>query len=116
MKRHLYHAICLLIFFAATYGFLAEIRSSGVNLAHYDKALHFLVFFCLTALLQWSYRPRLWQSLLIMSVYGVAIEFLQQYLTSYRQAELLDWISDITGVLAFYLCYFAIKKWRNRPL
>lgn len=114
MKRHLYHAICLLLFFVATYGFLAEVKSSGINLKNFDKALHFLVFFSLTALLQWSYKPKLWQGLLIMAAYGVAIEFLQQYFTSYRKAEFLDWVSDVTGVAAFYLCYFAVKAWRNR--
>ncbi len=113
MKRHLYHAICLLVFTAATFGFLTEVKSSGINLNQYDKALHFLVFFCLTAMLQWSYKPRLWQAALIMACYGVAIEFLQNYLTSYRRAELMDWTADLVGVAVFYLCYFAVKKWRK---
>ncbi|KKL00704.1 hypothetical protein EIK76_15140 [Rheinheimera mesophila] len=114
MKRHLYHAICLLVFTAATFGFLTEVKSSGINLNSYDKHLHFLIFFCLTALLQWSYKPKLWQAVVIMAAYGVAIEFLQNYLTSYRRAELLDWVADILGVAAFYLCYVAVKAWRHR--
>ncbi len=116
MKRHLYHAICLLVFTVATFGFLTEVKSSGISLNRYDKHLHFLIFFCLTALLQWSYKPKLWQAVVIMAGYGVAIEFLQNYLTSYRRAELLDWVADITGVAVFYLCYFAIRSWRNRSL
>lgn len=114
MKRHLYHAICLLVFTGATYGFLMEVKSSGLNLNSYDKHLHFLIFFFLTALLQWSYKPKLWQAVVIMAGYGVAIELMQQYLTSYRRAEFMDWVADVLGMAAFYLCYFAVKKWRNR--
>lgn len=114
MKRHLYHAICLLVFIAATVGFLTEIKSSGISLNRYDKHLHFFIFFCLTALLQWSYKPKLWQAVVIMAGYGVAIEFLQNYLTSYRRAELLDWVADLAGVAAFYACYFAVRTWRKR--
>ena len=114
VKRHLYHAICLLVFTAATYGFLTEIKSSGINLGHYDKALHFMIFFSLTALLQWSYRPKLWQAVLIMAGYGVAIELLQQWLTTYRTADFFDWVADIIGVTSFYICYLLIKAWRSR--
>ncbi|WP_337880431.1 VanZ family protein [Rheinheimera sp.] len=114
MKRHLYHLICLVGFAAVTYGFLAEMKNSGLNLNQYDKHLHFTIFFALSALLQWSYKPKLWQAVLLLASYGVAIEFLQQSFTRGRKAELWDWVADLCGVAAFYLLFYIWRIWRIR--
>ena len=46
-------------------------------------------------------------------IYGILIEFLQEYFFPPRSAEILDVLADLFGSLVAYfsaLCYFCIRK------
>lgn len=75
-----------------------------------DKAHHIFAFIVLSLLLQLSHKLSYLWHFLLLSFYGVFIEFSQLFAVQ-RSAELLDILADIVGVSAglfiFYIfCYF----------
>ncbi|KYJ87467.1 VanZ family protein [Sulfurovum riftiae] len=69
-----------------------------------DKWTHFLAFAVLTLLLRLSYRVSSFQTLFLLSFYGVFIE-LSQYFTPNRCAEMLDVVADMIGIGIGLLLY-----------
>lgn len=74
----------------------------AVPVANSDKGLHFLAFYTLALLLDFSF-PRIRFGLfkiLILISYGILIEFIQSFIP-YRSAELADLFTDIVGICAY---------------
>jgi VanZ family protein len=81
-----------------------------------DKFNHILAFVVLTivARLAWP-RVRIWIPVLLLSLYGAAIEALQGIPTLHRDADLRDWVADSLAialgvVIAQFLIYFCTKR------
>lgn len=89
-----------------------------------DKIAHALLFFVQTGLLLWELNCRSFTSssisvgrLFLWSVslpflYGVLIEFIQNYLP-YRGAEIMDLLFDLMGSLAAFVCLILILIWHE---
>ena len=74
-----------------------------------DKILHFGAFFLLIFLLDRSTTiPYIYHIVLIifLVIFAVSIEIIQSFLP-YRSAEMLDFVSDLSGILVYL--YFAPK-------
>ncbi len=78
-----------------------------------DKLIHIFVFFAFAVLIDLSSVRKpfwLWKALPLL-IYGMCIEIMQYYVPA-RSFSILDWVSDLTGVLL----YFSAKKlltWLN---
>jgi VanZ family protein len=98
------------------------------SIPYIDKIVHFLLFFTFGSLYileNWlissrkRYKP--WGTflniLLLIAVFGGLIELIQQDMTTYRSAELKDWLFDMTGAVTsllvswiYYLRHFRGKN------
>ncbi len=85
-----------------------------------DKIVHFLMYFGLTCILIFDYyrhKNRKSQTYLILiclvspTLFGGIVEIIQGVFCDTRSAEWLDWLSDITGVVAGW--YFMKLALRN---
>ena len=104
MSQRFYRWLCLLCFFLATAGFLAELNGHkiGDGFAHLDKVAHFAIFAALTALLWKGFKLKPLIAFLLLGSYGGAIELAQHYFTR-RNGDWWDLLADVAGVLSFYL-------------
>ncbi len=75
----------------------------------WDKAEHGLAFAALAwlALLVWPARPL--RLLLVLLVFGGAIELLQAA-TGWRSGEWADWLADGIGLVCGWLCWLVIHR------
>jgi VanZ family protein len=88
-----------------------------------DKLLHGLAF---TLFMLWFGALRrqrgVWQVAVALCVYGLGIELLQA-MTTYRQADPLDFVADLCGVLLGWVLGWAglrrwpeiLERWLARP-
>ncbi len=104
------YPLSLLCAAAICYLCMKRISLSGFRLflfPHYDKAVHFLMYFVL-CLLVWGERLRsrgaedgrgrwLW-TVAVPVALGGAIELAQEYLTTYRSGDWTDLAADALGV------------------
>lgn len=103
----------LLIFVVCTMDTSAVAKVKWFKLPHTDKAVHFILF----AIFAWLLKKiisRPGPVLIIASVYGLLIEFYQQYFTSVRSAEAADWMADtigaLIGIMLFNRFHPVVKK------
>lgn len=92
----------LLAVIFASFLFLKQGGHSGISFQHADKVGHFVIFFSLALLLDLAFQFSVKKSLIILSAYGVLIEFMQSFLP-YREASLGDVIADVFGVAVYLL-------------
>ncbi|MEP7251177.1 MAG: VanZ family protein [Ginsengibacter sp.] len=88
---------------------------------HFDKLVHLGLFAILVFLfgfpffgykLSTSKRIRyvLW-IMILASLFGLSIEFIQKYFVTGRTFDLLDWAADSLGaIIAFFYCRYRIEK------
>lgn len=78
-----------------------------------DKAVHLLAFFALALLADFSWPARAFDApkILLLLLYGVAIEF-TQYFLGYRYFSLLDLGADAAGLLLYTVI---VPLLRNLP-
>ncbi len=74
-----------------------------------DKSIHFIAFAVLTLLLRFAYSITWFQTLLLLFIYAVFIEF-SQYFTPNRSAEFLDVVADVIGIGIGLLFYPFIQR------
>ena len=77
----------------------------GASVPYIDKLLHFSAFLILTFFMDLSTKePLLFNkiALIFLISYAFLIE-LVQYFLPYRSAEVLDFISDLSGILVYLL-------------
>ena len=101
------------LFFIVTFLFIsysAFVPSDATSsIPHIDKAIHLIAFLVLSFLLDLSIKNPLNTSknvIFFLVAYAGSIEIVQYYLT-YRSAEILDFLSDLLGILVYL--YFAPK-------
>lgn len=76
-----------------------------------DKFEHMLAFFVLTlvARLAWP-RSRAWLAVVMLSLYGAAIEVLQMIPALHRDSDWRDWAADTTAIaLAMLVAQFLVR-------
>ena len=81
----------------------------GAPVPNIDKLFHFTAFLILTLFMDLSIKKPLLSNkaaLIFLISYAFLIE-LVQYFLSYRSAEILDFVSDLLGILVYL--YFAPK-------
>jgi len=93
---------------------------------YFDKWVHAGLFGMLTILFSWPFRKmypaqhNLFISIAVLSLlYGIAMEYVQEYLTTDRDFDYLDMIADGFGCLVGYFVtrFLIAKVWsKNKPL
>lgn len=86
---------------------------SSSRVPHFDKLVHFGAFFVLAFTFHRAFPIPLWAGILVLTLYGVAIEIAQS-LTPYRSAEIMDLVADAAGVVSYYLVHWVYQTWRQR--
>lgn len=93
-----------------------------INIPHFDKVVHFCMFFGLTAVLFFENRKslkstgRLLLVAFISFMYGVLMEVLQTTLTLTRTGDVFDALADLTGVITLLLLWIWIKPFKPREI
>jgi len=95
---------------------------------YFDKWVHAGLFAMLTFLFSWPFRKlypvqhRLFVSIAVLALlYGIAMEYVQKYLTTDRDFDYNDMLADGFGCLVGYIAarYLVIRinlKEKNKPL
>ena len=121
MERKLYFLIAIALTIAITVGSLITIEKvvELPSVKFFDKFLHVSAYFLLTFSWMFSfYKSLKFQKkrafiVLVIFVFGIIIEILQGALTISRQAETLDLIANLTGIVVAWL-FFNIFFKENR--
>lgn len=68
-----------------------------------DKFLHFVGFVLMGWLCHLAHpRGAYWYQILGLAMFGMGVELVQAYLP-YRTFSWLDWVADLSGLLAYYV-------------
>ncbi len=85
---------------------LMEVTASKSTFPHADKVVHIILFLGLSSMGALAFPQHKIQVFIGLAFYGVLTEVLQHFITFTRHASLLDWISDVVGIL---LCISIIR-------
>ena len=109
-SRNVARIIFVILLIGLSAAFLMQVSSNSVpRFEHADKVVHFGAFFILALTFHRAFPIPIWLALVLLTLYGVAIEWLQS-LTPYRDASLGDLIADALGASTYY----AIGYWYYR--
>ena len=82
---------------------------------HWDKIQHVLAFMLLIKLAWSAYPNKKYMAVIMLVIFGAAIEILQATLTTTRTGSTGDWIADLVGILiGMTICVTLFEK--NRQL
>ncbi len=93
-----------------------------VNIPHFDKMVHFSLFFGLNILLMRPLKKlklNLKYYLLAPSIsvfFGLILEYEQHIITISRNSDFYDFLANLTGIIAaslFYYFFVTGKKWEK---
>lgn len=87
--------------------------SQAAGIPYFDKIAHCGAFFILAFTFHRAFPLPLWAGVLILTLYGLAIEYAQS-LMPYRAAEAWDLVADAAGVLGYYATNAVWVKWQQR--
>lgn len=100
-----------------------DIPSSGINIPHLDKVVHFGMFFILSVLIRWEFEY--WGHWNLKTIYifvigisflyGGTLEIFQHYFFN-RQGDVWDLLADIAGGVTGCLLYPIVRKLKDRFL
>ena len=85
---------------------------TSISLIHLDKFLHFFAFLVLSVFLDLSSTESLIKKKMLISLliaYALSIEVIQYFLP-YRDAEFLDFLFDLLGILVYLMFAPKFKK------
>ncbi|WP_439182105.1 VanZ family protein [Carboxylicivirga taeanensis] len=115
-----YHKTLSVIFFITL---LSLINTSNIPkdtfklLPHFDKIVHFLMYFTLGFTFMFEYYIHHHQTLTKISsilvlplIYGGLMEVLQMSITSYRSGDWWDMLANGSGII---MAFFAVRVFRN---
>jgi len=94
-----------IFFFLIIFVSFSAFRVPTESLLYFDKFLHFTTFLVLSIFLDLSSSKPLLQSklyILLLISYALLIEVVQYFLP-YRDAEFLDFIFDLVGILVYIM-------------
>jgi len=87
------------------------------DIPYLDKFVHFGLYFVLMAVIIVEHRDFCTNTRILILIalipffLGIAVEFLQSGLTSYRTREILDMIADTAGIIAALLIWLFIRPY-----
>lgn len=76
-----------------------------ITFTYVDKIAHFGVFLVLTNLFHLAYRIQTVWIWVLLSLYGLSIEILQEILAIGRTFDWYDWVFDMLGILIGMFIY-----------
>jgi len=96
-------------------------KTNAIHIPHFDKIVHFGMFFIMGIFLMAEFRIQtklkrntiLIISLLLIGIYGGAIEFLQQNYFVNRSGDYMDLLADILGGITAIILYPWLKKQKD---
>ena len=111
----------LVILFLSTLPTANVPRTPLFNIPHFDKLVHFLMYFILTTVvLSDSYkenvqiRNKIIIKIMMLSIsYGILMELVQKYMASGRNASLYDAIFNSLGVIFAIVLFVKISRFRK---
>lgn len=77
---------------------------------HLDKLVHFFAFGILGFLFQMVFKKRFFIFFFILFLYGLLTEFLQTTMKMNRQADLLDILANVLGMVIGYILFNFFKS------
>ncbi len=119
MKKYIKILIWSIVIANLCFAPASEINKVHINIPHFDKIVHFGMFFILALLiagLNGKYATYFNRILLpvIAIVYGGLIELIQLWFISGRDGDWFDWIADnagvVLGLMVFSFLPFQLKK------
>lgn len=128
LKRFLHYPVSLLILCAILY--LSLFKPAGNDtlklFAGMDKVAHFMMYAVLSSAMwfehYWFYARIRYARILMMSfvipvLFSGVMEIMQMELTTYRSADILDFLFNVTGVVfANLICFFVLRPVIDRKL
>ena len=99
----IYRLVFLILVFVISYAALTP--QGDISIPYIDKILHFSAFLILSLFIDLSMKKPLLLNkgaLILLILYAFLIE-LVQYFLPYRDAELLDFIFDLVGILVYMM-------------
>ncbi len=95
-------------------------KTALLKIPHFDKIVHFGLFFIFTLLL---FRPvkqlktnfRIYVPLISL-LFAITLEFLQSFITPSRSSSLLDFVANSTGIVTatiVFLTLFSGTRWEK---
>lgn len=87
-----------------------------INIPHFDKIVHFLMYFTLAFFLMFEYylhhKDKIIheiQVLLLPLFWGAAMEMMQLFFTDYRGAEWLDMLANTIGIIMAFIAVYIVR-------
>jgi len=101
----IYRLIFFLLVIITSFSALSMPSETSISLTHLDKFLHFSAFLALSIFLDLSSTEPLIKKKMLISLliaYALSIEVIQYFLP-YRDAEFLDFLFDVLGILVYLM-------------
>lgn len=89
-----------LLFFS--WGFFKPSLDSGIEIPHFDKFMHFVIFLWLALFFEKAFQITVVKITLWLLLYGAAVEFIQGQWAG-RDASFADLLADMAGVLFYFV-------------
>ena len=110
-----------IVFFLSTMKVSDMPKVSLVNIPHFDKIIHFLMYFILATI--WlidDYKQRTnfqLRKLVVVfissAIYGISMELIQKLLVQERSGDLLDALANTFGLIVAFLLFINIYFYRT---
>lgn len=97
-----------ILFSISLYLFFAPFEGDSNLFPHFDKLVHFLIFFLMTTLLAFGGLNK-YYALIFCIFYALLTEIIQNSL-SYRNGSIFDLVSDIFGITFAIFFIFSLEK------
>jgi len=110
-----------IVFFLSTMKVSDMPKVSLINIPHFDKIIHFLMYFILATI--WlidDYKQRTnfqLRKLVVVfissAIYGISMELIQKLLVQERSGDLLDALANTFGLIVAFLLFINIYFYRT---
>lgn len=113
--------IAVIIFYLSVIHVPSSLIAPWMEIVHFDKWVHVLLYFALSVTLAWDGMTRLQLecrrvklvrlTILMPVLYGGALELVQEYVCEGRTGSWGDWAADWAGAV---VAYAVIRFWMSR--
>lgn len=97
--------VFVLLLLISAYQLLKEMPIRHHGWVYRDKVEHASLFFCLTILALFLFKPYRLILVFFLACYGGVTEYLQSTMTKTRTGSVEDWLADLAGI--FLACLIA---------
>lgn len=114
-SRNIARLIFLIVLIGLSAAFLMQVSSNQVpRFENADKVVHFVAFFVLALTFHRAFPIPIWAALIVLTLYGVAIEWVQGMLP-YRSSSVGDLVADAAGASTYYVwAYWRFRRNQSR--